>query len=95
MAAAPGPARAGLLKDDHRFVAVLWRTTGRRPFQLALPHRHAKLVARNLMGNPVALKPRGAGCEVPIGSEPLYLIVPDEQAPSLVEALRNSSRLPP
>lgn len=89
----PGPARASLLKDDHRFVAVLWRTTGRRPCQLALPYRDAKLVARNLMGNPVELKPRDTGCELPIGSEPLYLIVPGEQARSLLDALKNSTRI--
>jgi hypothetical protein len=91
----PVPARASLLRDDHRLVAVLWRTTGRRPSQLALPYRAAKLAARSLMGNPVKLKARGAGCEVPLGPEPLYLIVPSEDAESLLDALKHSARVAP
>ena len=71
-----------------------WRATGRRPFQLALPYRDAKLVARNRMGDSAELRPRGTGCEVPSGSEPLYLVVPGEDAPLLIDALKRSNHLP-
>ena len=86
----PGSVLANLLEDDQRLIAVVWRRQGTRPHRLAIPMDLRLVEVRNMMGNPVELKPQGTGFALDIGPEPLYLIVSGQRAASLVEALKNA-----
>ena len=90
----PGPVLANLLEDDERLVAVVWRRGGRRARRITVPLAPSAVDARDLMGNPVDLEPRGAGFELAVGGEPVYLVVPAGRADVLVGALKKAKRVP-
>ncbi len=89
----PGPVLASLLRDDKRFIAVLWRRGGRRARRLRIPFEPSKLEARNVMGNPLTLRREGPGFVAEVSGEPLYLITSTSHAKQLIAALRKAARL--
>lgn len=59
-----------------------------------MPLAASAVDARDLMGSPVVLKPRGHGFELAVGGEPVYLVIPAARASELVEALKKAQRVP-
>jgi hypothetical protein len=89
----PDSVLANLVQDDQRMIAVVWRRQGTRSHRLAVPVNPRLVEARNMMGNPIELKPHGEGFTIDVGSEPLYLVVPGGQAALLTEGLKKASRV--
>ncbi len=89
----PGPALASLVEDDAWLVAVVWRRGGQRVRPLLVPLEPAAVEVRDLMGGAVTVTPRDARFELPVGAEPLYVIVPSARGEQLIGALRKARRI--